>query len=74
MILSDNLAQNANSPHVIQCMSCMVSHHHHHHHHQSLFKNMKSYHKNALPRSRVKNYKRINQLHVYLPEYINYIS
>ena len=42
------------------------------HHHQSLFKNTKSYHKNALPRSRVKNYKRINQL--YLQEYINYIS
>ena len=42
------------------------------HHHQSLFKNTKSYHKNALPRSRVKNYKRINEL--YLQEYINYIS
>ena len=27
---------------------------------QSLFKNTKSYHKNALPRSRVKHYKRIN--------------
>ena len=41
-------------------------------HHQSLLKNTKSYHKNALPRSRVKICKRINQL--YLQEYMNYIS
>ena len=43
-------------------------------HHQSLFKNTKSYHKNAyaLPRSRVKNFKRINQL--YLQDHVRLVN
>ena len=41
-------------------------------HHQSLFKNTKSYHKNALHRSRVKNFKRINQ--IYLQDHVRLVN